>query len=113
MTVEESGFLDKQVNEIGFGSYTDIKEPRAKDAQIRNLPIGQFQILVTNNKLGTEFLHMHVRKPWNITLDCFEPVILPRSQTPNIFTNGANLRFKDPRAVERRIRLKGRSGPAR
>jgi hypothetical protein len=113
MTVEESGFLDKQVNEIGFGSYTDIKEPRAKDAQIRNLPIGQFQVLVTNNKLGTEFLHMHVRRPWNITLDCFEPVILPRSQTPNIITDGANLRFKDPRAVERRTRLKGRLGHAR
>lgn len=113
MTVEERGFLDKQASEIGFGSYTDIKETRAKDEQIRNLPIGQFQVLVTNNKLGTEFLHLHVRRPWHIPLACFEPVILPHSQTPNIFTDGANLRFKDLRTIEKRSRLKGRSGQTR
>lgn len=113
MTVEETGVLDKQVSEIGFGSYTDIKESRAKDAEIRNLPIGQFQVLVTNNKLGTEFLHMHVRRPWHIPLKYFRPAVLRRSQTPNIFIDGANLRFKDPRTNDRRVRLKGRPTQAR
>lgn len=113
MTVEETGLIEKQAREIGFGSDTYIMETRAKDEQIRNLPLGQFQVLVTNQKLGTDFLHLYVRRPPQFELDCFKPVILPRAQIPNIFINGANLRFKDPTLIERRARFKGRAHQSR
>jgi len=113
MTVEETGLIDKQAREIGFGSDTYVMETRAKDEQIRNLPLGQFQVLVTNNKLGTEFFHLHVRRPPQFELDCFRPMVFPRTQIPNIFTDGANLRFKDPGLIERKTRFKGRANQLR
>ena len=108
MTIEEKGIFDRRYEQIGFGSETQIKETRAQDYHLKNLPVGQFQILMTNNKLGTEFSHLHVRLSPTVELECFEPMIFPRTATPNIFTEGANLRFKDPAVVERRARLKGR-----
>src|SRR6266481_750225 len=113
MTVEETGVLDKSVREIGFGGETTVREARARDGEIRNLPIGQFQVLVTNNRVGTEFLHLHVRRPWNCELSTFQPMVLPRGQMPNFYTNGANLRLKDPAAVERRARVRGGARQAR
>lgn len=113
MTVEETGIIEKQAREIGFGSDTYIMETRAKDEQIRNLPLGQFQVLVTNNKLGTEFFHLQVRRPPQFELNRFRPMIFPRTQIPNIFANGANLRFKDPALIERRTRFKGRASQPR
>ncbi len=113
MTIEEKGIFDKRYEKIGFGSETQIKETRAQDYHLKNLPVGQLQVLMTNNKLGTEFSHLHVRRPPKFDLECFEPMIYPRTRTPQIFTLGANLRFKDPAAVERRARLKGRGNQKR
>lgn len=107
MTVEETGILDKNLREIGFGSETSMKEPRAKDAEIRNLPVGQFQVLVTNNRLGTEFFHLHVRQPWGFRLSTFEPLVLPTIPIPNFYTEGANLRLKDPMGAGQRTRIRG------
>jgi Type IV secretory system Conjugative DNA transfer len=113
MTIEERGLFDKRYEQIGFGSETEIKETRAQDYHLKNLPVGQFQILMTNNKLGTEFSHLHVRRPTRFDLACFEPMVYPRSATPNILAEGANLRFKDATVRERRPRLKGSAHPAR
>jgi hypothetical protein len=113
MTIEEKGIFDRRYEQIGFGSETQIKETRAQDYHLKNLPVGQFQILMTNNKLGTEFSHLHVRRSPTVELVCFEPMIFPSTATPNIFTDGANLRFKDPAVVERRARLKGRGHQVR
>lgn len=113
MTIEEKGIFDRRYEQIGFGSETQIKETRAQDYHLKNLPVGQFQILMTNNKLGTEFSHLHVRRSPTVELECFEPMIFPRTATPNILTEGANLRFKDPAVVERRARLKGRGHQVR
>jgi hypothetical protein len=111
MTIEETGILNKKTREIGFGSETIIQETRAKDEQLRNLPIGQFQVLATHDILGTEFLHLHARREPEFKLDCFKPMIFPRTRIPNFFTDGLNLRLPDPRTTDRRIRIKGRSYP--
>jgi hypothetical protein len=114
MTVEQtSGILGEDTREIGFGSETYIKEPRAKDEQIRNLPRGQFQMLVANPVTGTDFAHLHVRPAPGFTLECFEPVTFPTIRVHNFYTEGANLRFKDPGVIERRVRYKGRRNQTR
>ena len=50
MTVEKKGVLDEHYEEIGFGSITEIEKTRAVDFQIKNLPVGQMQVLTTNNR---------------------------------------------------------------
>jgi hypothetical protein len=108
MTVEEKGILEKKYAEIGFGSETRIKETRAQDQHIKNLPVGQFELLMTDNRLGTLHSHLHVRRPPKIRLGTFAPVIYPPMTASRGDVTGANLRFKDPEMVERRSRLSGR-----
>lgn len=114
LTVEDRGLLEQKYRPIGFGSITEIQKPRAEDYQIKNLPVGQMQILQTDNRVGTLHSHLHVRRPARYQLATFEPVIYPRVQQVNSLTSGANLRFTDPELARRmpRISGKGRVGLA-
>lgn len=100
LTVERRGMLQDRYEPIGFGSETDIKDTRAQDDQIKNLPVGQLQILMTDPRQGTLHSHLHVRKPRSYRFPGFEPVIYPRLYSATSF-DGANLRFKDPELVRR------------
>ena len=109
MTVEKKGVLQERYEEIGFGSITEIEKTRAVDFQIKNLPMGQMQVLTTDNRLGTLHMHLHVRRPqWHV-LTTFAPVIYPRLHQVNSRTNGANLRFKNPDLARRMSRIFGRN----
>jgi GTPase SAR1 family protein len=109
MTVEKRGVLEKRYREIGFGSITEIEKTRAVDYQIKNLPVGQMQVLTTDNRFGTLHMHVHVRRPQRCRLSTFEPIIYPRLQQVNSCTAGANLRFKNAELARRMNRLFGRS----
>jgi hypothetical protein len=82
-------------------SEREEREYRAQDERIKNLPLGQMQILMTDNTKGTLYQHLHVRPPQDITLPGFKWELLPRlrhslaSEQP-----GANLRFKTPEVAE-------------
>lgn len=109
MTVEKRGVLDQRYEEIGFGSITEIEKTRAADFEIKNLPVGQMQVLTTDNRLGTLHMHLHVRRPMRYRLPTFEPVIYPRLLSVNAYTRGANLRFKNPNLARRMNRLFGKN----
>lgn len=112
MTVEKKGLLEEQYKEVGFGSITEIEKTRAVDYQIKNLPVGQMQVLTTDNRQGTLHMHVHVRRPRRQSLASVAPVIYPRLHQVAAHSQGANLRFKSPELARRMNRIFGRSRSA-
>jgi hypothetical protein len=109
LTVQRTGVFEDKYEPVGFGSETDIKDTRAQDEHIKNLPVGQMEILMTENRLGTLHSHLHVRVPRQYRFPGLEPRIYPRLHAVS-HTEGANLRFKDPEVVRRNGRLATRTG---
>jgi hypothetical protein len=109
LTVQRTGVFEDKYEPVGFGSETDIKDTRAQDEHIKNLPVGQMEILMTENRLGTLHSHLHVRVPRQYRFPGLEPRIYPRLHAVSHF-EGANLRFKDPEVVRRNGRLAMRTG---
>ncbi len=109
LTVQRTGVFEDKYEPVGFGSETDIKDTRAQDEHIKNLPVGQMEILMTENRLGTLHSHLHVRVPRQYRFPGLEPRIYPRLHAVS-HVEGANLRFKDPEVVRRTGRLATRTG---
>lgn len=109
LTVQRTGVFEDKYEPIGFGSETDIKDTRAQDEHIKNLPVGQMEILMTDNRQGTLHSHLHIRGPRNYKFPGLEPRIYPRLYSAS-HAKGANLRFKDPDVVRRNGRLAMRTG---
>jgi Type IV secretory system Conjugative DNA transfer len=110
LNVERRGFVGERFEATGYGSETDIRETRSKDERIKNLPLGQMEILMTDHKQGTLHSHLHVRVPQEYPLAQFKPAIYPRLYSPQSRRAGANLRFKDPETSRKNTRLRGRAG---
>jgi hypothetical protein len=109
LTVQRTGVFEDKYEPIGFGSETDIKDTRAQDEHIKNLPVGQMEILMTDRRQGTLHSHLHVRVPQKYRFPGFEPAIYPRLYSPSQL-EGANLRFKDQELVRRHGRVGVRNG---
>ncbi|MGH9568632.1 MAG: type IV secretory system conjugative DNA transfer family protein, partial [Candidatus Angelobacter sp.] len=109
LTVQETGLFQKKYEEIGFGSETEIRETRSHEEHIKNLPVGQMEILMTDNRLGTLHSHLHVRRSPEFHLPCMEPALYSRVTAPNQLSQGANLRFKDSGLARRYPRISGRA----
>ncbi|MGA7847691.1 MAG: type IV secretory system conjugative DNA transfer family protein [Terriglobales bacterium] len=109
LTVQRTGIFEDKYEPIGFGSETDVKETRAQDEHIKNLPVGQMEILMTDRLQGTLHSHLHVRAPRNFRFPGLEPTIYPRLYSPS-HLDGANLRFKDSDLVRRHGRIGVRNG---
>lgn len=109
LTVQRTGVFEDKYEPVGFGSETDIKDTRAQDEHIKNLPVGQMEVLMTDNRLGTLHSHLHVRVPSQYRFPGLEPRIYPRLHAAS-HVEGANLRFKDPEVVRRNGRLAARTG---
>jgi hypothetical protein len=110
-TVQRTGLIEKKYQPIGFGSETDIKDTRSQDEHVKNLPVGQMEILMTDNRQGTLHSHLHVRVPRNYRFPGLDPMIYPRLHSVS-HVEGANLRFKDPEIVRRHGRLGAKAGRA-
>jgi hypothetical protein len=104
LTVQRAGLFEERYEPIGFGSETDTKDTRAQDEQIKNLPVGQMQILMTDKVQGTLHSHLHVRQPDNFRFPGFEPTIHPRLYSVSQ-VEGANLRFKGADLIRRHGRI--------
>jgi hypothetical protein len=78
---------------------------------VKNLPVGQMEILMTDNRQGTLHSHLHVRVPRNYRFAGLDPMIYPRLHSVS-HVEGANLRFKDPEIVRRHGRLGAKAGRA-
>lgn len=109
LTVQRTGVFEEKYEPIGFGSETDIKETRAQDEHIKNLPVGQMEILMTEQRQGTLHSHLHVRVPRNYGFPGLEPRIYPRLYSAS-HLEGANLRFKDRDLAQRNGHLSVRTG---
>jgi len=107
MTVEKEGVFTEDYREMGFGSITEIEKTRAEDSRIKNLPVGQLEILQTDNVRGTLYSHLHVRRPYFLRFPVPAPCMsMPR--TSKAVSNGASLRFKSQESSQRFSRLSGR-----
>lgn len=100
LTVQRTGIFEEKYEPIGFGSETDTKDTRAQDEHIKNLPVGQMEILMTDSRQGTLYSHLHVRRPGNYRFAGLEPKIFPRIYSASSL-DGANLRFKEPELTRR------------
>jgi hypothetical protein len=109
LTVQRKGLFEDKYEPIGFGSETDIKETRAQDEHIKNLPVGQMEILMTDQRQGTLHSHLHVRAPRNYRFPGLEPRLYPRLRAAS-HLEGANLRFKDRDLALRNGHLSVRTG---
>ena len=109
LTVQRTGLFEEKYEPIGFGSETDIKETRAQDEHIKNLPVGQMEILMTDQLQGTLHSHLHVRRPRSYRFPGLEPIIYPRLYSPS-HLDGANLRFRDPDLTRRHGRVGVKNG---
>jgi hypothetical protein len=109
LSVQRTGVFEEKYEPIGFGSESDIKDTRAQDEHIKNLPLGQMEILMTDSRQGTLHSHLHVRRPRNYRFPGFEPRIFPRLYSPS-HLEGASLRFKDSSLAQRAKHLALRTG---
>lgn len=95
LAVRRTGIFSTKYTEIGTGSESDIKETRAREDHIKNLPVGQMEILMVDNREGTRYSHLHVRRAPRFELDGIKPSLYPRMHSyldPRI---GVNLRFRE------------------
>jgi hypothetical protein len=109
LTVQRTGVFEEKYEPIGFGSETDIKDTRAQDEHIKNLPVGQMEVLMTDSRQGTLHSHLHVRVPRNYRFPEHEPKIYPRLCSPS-HLEGANLRFKALDLIRRQGRVGVKNG---
>jgi type IV secretory pathway TraG/TraD family ATPase VirD4 len=108
--IKRAGVFEERYENLGLGSETEITQTRSRDERIKNLPCGQMEILMTDDRLGTLHSHLHVRFPRQYRLPDFKPSIYPRIYSPQSRDQGANLAFHDPELSKRNSRLQGRSG---
>src|SRR6266446_3274765 len=89
-------FVHEWYEKTGAATEREDKEYRAKDLDVKTLPKGQMQILMTDDARGVLHSRLHVRPPEEIRVPCFEPELYPRLQHSLAEMQGANLRFKSP-----------------
>ncbi len=108
-SVRKVGIFNPQYRDEGTGSETEIKDTRSQEEHIKNLPVGQMEVLMSDRELGTIHDHLHVRSPYYDSLSGVKPIAFPR-YTPRYNTEiGANLRFSDVLLEEKRQRGMRRS----
>jgi type IV secretory pathway TraG/TraD family ATPase VirD4 len=106
-------FVHEWYEKTGAATEREDKEYRAKDLDVKTLPKGQMQILMTDDARGVLHSRLHVRAPEDIVVPCFEPRLYPRLRHSLADMQGANLRFKSPEIAAqirqpRRVKFGGR-----
>ncbi len=94
----------EQYSETGSGSFTELKETRALDEHIKNLPKGQMEVLMSDDTQGTLHGLLHVVPPPTVNFPGHEPCLPKRVASSRDGTRGACLRLKDAK-LARGLRL--------
>ena len=108
LSVRKTGIFTPKYTETGLGSESEAKETRAREDHIKNLPVGQMEILMVDSREGTLHSHLHVRRAPSFQLEGIEPYLYPKMRSPMNPEIGVNLRFKD--AANRRQRRRRIAG---
>ena len=110
--VERRNPFSADYQRTGFGSVTEAKEARVPEEHIKNLPIGQMQILMTDHRMGApRCSHLHARRVPEFHPEFFQPAIYPPLDPAESPAPGAHLRFKDLSLMRRFARISGRKNP--
>ena len=108
LSVRRTGIFSTNYTEVGTGSESEIKETRAREDHIKNLPVGQMEILMVDSREGTRYSHLHVRRAPSFRLEGLSPRLYPKMQSYLDPALGVNLRFKDmENRKQRRRRTSG------
>ena len=92
--------------ETGTGPESDIKETRAREDHIKNLPVGQMEILMVDSREGTRHSHLHVRRSPRFQMEGSEQSLYSKMHSYLDPEVGVNLRF---RAAENRKQRRRRT----
>src|SRR3989449_370221 len=98
---QQGVFVHEWYEKTGAATEREDKEYRAKDLDVKTLPKGQMQILMTDDVRGVLHSRLHIRAPQEIHVPCFEPELFPRLRHSRADMHGANLRFKTPEVAAR------------
>jgi Type IV secretory system Conjugative DNA transfer len=104
LSVRRTGIFSAKYTETGTGSESDIKETRAREDHIKNLPVGQMEILMVDSREGTRYSHLHVRRVSQFPVEGLESFLYPNMRSyidPEI---GVNLRFREAENRKQRRR---------
>ncbi len=104
LSVRRTGIFSAKYIETGTGSESEMKETRAREEHIKNLPVGQMEILMVDSREGTRHSHLHVRRTPSFRLEGLSPRLYPKMHSyldPEI---GVNLRFKEAENRKKRRR---------
>ena len=104
LAVRRTGIFTAKYTETGTGSESEMKETRAREEHIKNLPVGQMEILMVDSREGTRYSHLHVRRASSFRLGGLTPSLYPKMHSyldPEI---GVNLRFKEAENRKQRRR---------
>jgi DNA segregation ATPase FtsK/SpoIIIE-like protein len=104
LSVRRTGIFATKYTETGTGSESDIKETRAREDHIKNLPVGQMEILMVDNREGTRYSHLHVRRAPQFQVEGLEPSLYPKMHSYLDPELGVNLRFKETENRKQRRR---------
>ncbi len=108
LSVRRTGIFTPKYTETGLGNESEAKETRAREDHIKNLPVGQMEILMTDPREGTLHSHLHVRRAPSHHLDGIDQYLYPKMHSLLDPAIGVNLRFKDAQTRrQRRRRIAG------
>ena len=110
LSVRKTGVFSTRYIETGTGSESEIKETRAREDQIKNLPTGQMQILMVDAREGTRYSHLLVRRAQSWSLPGMTARPHPKMRSVLDPTVGANLRFAEMEASKKMRRPRRTSG---
>ncbi len=95
LAVRRTGIFSAKYTETGTGSESEMKETRAREEHIKNLPVGQMEVLMVDSREGTRHAHLHVRRAPSFRLEGLSPRLYPKMHSYIDPELGVNLRFKD------------------
>jgi len=104
LSVRKTGLFSTRYVETGTGSESEIKETRAREDQIKNLPTGQMQILMVDPREGTKYSHLLVRRDPAWELPGMSPRPYPKLRSRIDPLIGAHLRFSEKENRKKRRR---------
>jgi type IV secretory pathway TraG/TraD family ATPase VirD4 len=104
LAIRRTGILSTKYTETGTGSESEIRETRAREEHIKNLPVGQMEILMVDGREGTRHSHLHVRKAPVFQLANFTSRLYPKMRSFLDPAVGVNLRFCPEECGRRRRR---------
>lgn len=109
LAVRKTGLIAPNYRETGAGSESDTRETRAREEHIKNLPVGQMEILMADPLAGTLHSHLHVRHQPTLRLAGFRSALYPQMHVPVDPSIGASLRFSEENVSRSRRRASGLS----